>query len=230
MAMQEKRVKKTGINGAAIKRVLSAMRNEYAHHMKPVVTEISLQGDPFKVLISTMLSLRTKDSVTLQASLRLFSVADTPERILQLSLKELEKIIYPVGFYPTKAKNILALCKILVDQYRGKVPENFDRILHFPGVGRKTATLAMLLGFGHDNYICVDSHVHIISNRLGWVKTKTPEETEHALYKVLPKKYWKEINEMMVSYGQNVCLSVSPLCNKCGLKELCPKIGVKYSR
>lgn len=218
------------IQEKAIKLVLSVMRSEYSLHMKPVVTEISLAGNPFKVLISTILSLRTKDSVTLQASLRLFKQVDTPQKMLKLSVKKLEKLIYPVGFYPTKAKNILTVCKILVDSYQGKVPENFDKLLSLPGVGRKTATLTMLLGFGHNNYICVDSHVHIISNRLGWVKTKTPEETEQALYKLLPQKYWKEINEMMVSYGQNVCLSASPLCTKCKLNDYCPKIGVKYSR
>ncbi|MBI3032248.1 endonuclease III [Candidatus Woesearchaeota archaeon] len=218
------------IQEKTIKLVLSSMRKEYPLHMKPVVTEISLAGNPFKVLISTILSLRTKDSVTLQASLCLFKAADTPQKMLGLSSKEIEKLIYPVGFYPTKAKHILEICRILIETYHGKVPEDFEKVLALPGVGRKTATLTMLLGFGHDHYICVDSHVHIISNRLGWVKTKTPEETEQALYKVLPQKYWKEINEMMVSYGQNVCLSVSPLCSKCGINDYCPKIGVKYSR
>lgn len=213
-----------------IKPVLTVMKHEYNKHTKPVVTEISLQGNPFKVLISTLLSLRTKDPITLKASLKLFEKAETPETMMALKQKEIEELIYPVGFYPTKAANIIKICKILLEKYDGNVPDDFDAILALPGVGRKTATLTMLLGFGHKKYICVDSHVHIISNRLGWVNTKSPDETEQALYKALPEKYWNILNEMMVSYGQNICLSVSPLCSKCGLNASCPKVGVKHSR
>ncbi len=184
---------------------------------------------PFKVLISTVLSLRTKDKTTEEASLRLFSLADTPEKMLELSAGRLEKIIYPVGFYHTKSKNILQICSILINKYQGKVPDQLEDLLALPGVGRKTANLLITVAYGKKG-ICVDTHVHRISNRWGLVKTQTPNETEMALRKILPQKYWIGFNDLLVSYGQNLCVPVSPFCTRCKISGFCPKKGVKKSR
>lgn len=196
----------------------------------PAVSYVAItKNDPFCVLISTLLSLRTKDDVTLKGSQRLLDKADTPNKMILLSQQEIEELIFPVGFYKTKAQRILEVSHILVDKYDGKVPDNVEALMALPGVGIKTANLTLNLGFGIDA-ICVDCHVHQISNRLGWINTKTPEESEKVLQTVMPRKYWIPLNELLVSYGQEVCLSVSPKCSMCPEKSRCPKIGVKHSR
>ncbi len=197
----------------------------------PIVSEYAQKGDrsPFKVLIATILSLRTKDDTTATASRKLFALAGTPEKIMRLSAGKIEKLIYPVGFYRVKAKSILAACKTLIDKHGGKVPSDMDELLAIKGVGRKTANLVVTIGYNLPG-ICVDTHVHRISNRWGYVKTKTPDKTEFALREKLPTKYWIKYNDLLVTFGQNVCLPVSPHCSVCKLKEFCPKIGVKKSR
>ncbi len=196
----------------------------------PIVTEMTRRTrDPFKVLITTVLSLRTKDETTGAASQRLYNVADTPAAILELSAERISKLIYPVGFYRTKAESILKICRILLDQYDGAVPAELDTLLELPGVGRKTANLVVTLGYGKPG-ICVDTHVHRISNRLGYVATKTPDKTEFALRDKLPERYWIIINDLLVAFGQNLCKPVSPFCSRCPLAHLCPRNGVKHSR
>jgi len=218
------------INNSNIGKILKVLKNEYIKNRKPIVTEISeIDKDPYKILIGTLLSLRTKDAVTKQASNKLFATADTPEKIVELSQKQIEKLIFPVGFYHRKAENIKLVSKIILQKYAGKVPDNLDELLSLPGVGRKTANLVLVLGF--DKFgVCVDTHVHRISNRWGFVKTKSPEETEFALRKKLPKKYWKIYNDYLVSFGQNICKPISPICSKCKIEKWCPKIGVNTKR
>jgi len=183
----------------------------------------------FKVLISTVLSLRTKDKTTEEASHRLFNLADTPQKMLTLSASRIERTIYPVGFYRTKAKNILKICALLIEKYLGKVPGDLEELLALPGVGRKTANLVVTVAYKKPG-ICVDTHVHRISNRWGLVKTKTPEETEMVLRKVLPEKYWIGYNDLLVCFGQNLCSPISPHCGRCKLSLFCPKISVKNFR
>ena len=185
--------------------------------------------NPFLILISCILSLRTKDSVSFPASCRLFSKARSPKGMLKLSLKQIEKLIFPVGFYRTKAKSIHAICEDLLKRFDSQVPNRKDELMSLKGVGLKTANL--VLGEAFDiPALCVDVHVHRISNRLGLVKTKTPEETEQALQKLLPKKYWVEYSKLIVTWGQNICVPVSPFCSICAISDMCPKIGVKRSR
>lgn len=193
----------------------------------PIVTEIGVKtSDPFKVLISCILSLRTKDKTTRAASQRLFKLADNPKDILKLSAKKIEKQIYPVGFYRVKAKNILSICQSLIDKFGAKVPDDLDSLLTLKGVGRKTANLVLTEGFNKLG-ICVDTHVHRISNRFGFVATKNPFETEMALRKKLPKKFWKEYNTLLVTWGQNICKPILPLCRICAINKLCKKVGVE---
>jgi endonuclease-3 len=196
----------------------------------PIVTIVSDKWhDPYLVLVSCILSLRTKDKTTHEASMRLFRQADSPRKMIKLSKPALEKLIYPVGFYHTKAGVILELSKRLIKEYNGKVPASEAELLQLKGVGRKTANLVLGLGFGVPA-ICVDTHVHRIPNRLGWIKTKTPEETEYALRKILPKNQWIKINTTLVTFGQNTCLPVSPLCSQCPVSGLCRKRGVLSHR
>ena len=196
----------------------------------PAVTIISQRdGNPFKVLISCLLSLRTKDTTTGPASLRLFSLADTPEKMLQLDLQTIEQAIYPVGFYRNKAAQIMGICHQLTEKYDGYVPESIEELLQFKGVGRKTANLVVTLGFGKPG-ICVDTHVHRICNHWGYVTTKTPEETEFRLREILPKRYWLRINDLLVTFGQNLCRPVSPLCSKCPVYGFCLRNNVIKNR
>lgn len=196
----------------------------------PAVSLVAVEKqDPFSVLISTVISLRTKDDVTLNASQRLLSKAPTPQRMLELDEDSVAELIYPAGFYKRKASQIRQISQILVDKYDGKVPDNVEELMALPGVGIKTANLTLNLGFGIDA-ICVDCHVHQISNRLGWIMTKTPEESEKALMKIMPKRFWIPLNELLVSYGQEICTSVSPKCSMCPENLRCPKIGVVRSR
>ena len=187
------------------------------------------ENDPFRVLIATIISLRTKDEVTLDASTKLFSLAKDPDSMLNLSEEEIQKAIYPSGFYKTKARNIRAISKILLEQYGGVVPNDQTLLLSLPGVGIKTANLTLNLGFQIEA-ICVDCHVHQIANRMGWVETKTPEQTEKDLMDIMPRRFWIPLNELLVRYGQLICTPISPFCSKCPEAERCPKIGVKRSR
>ena len=206
------------------------LRREAPKWQTPVVTLIAAASDsPFKVLISCILSLRTQDSTTAQASRRLFALADSPETMVRLSAKKIEQVIFPVGFYRTKAKNILEICRNLNENYRGRVPDEIDELIKFKGVGRKTANLVVTLGYNKPG-ICVDTHVHRISNRWGYVKTATPEKTEVALRQKLPKQYWIEYNDLLVSFGQQLCRPISPLCSQCPVAKYCSQIGVTVKR
>lgn len=196
----------------------------------PAVTIISQRdGDPFKVLVSCILSLRTKDTTTGPASLRLFTLADSPEKMLQLEQRTVEEAIYPVGFYRIKAAQIMEICRQLVEKYDGCVPESIEELLKFKGVGRKTANLVVTLGFGKPG-ICVDTHVHRICNRWGYVRSITPEETEFMLREILPARYWLRINDLLVTFGQNLCKPVSPLCSLCPLISYCERNNVIRNR
>ncbi|MDY7026858.1 MAG: endonuclease III [Spirochaetota bacterium] len=196
----------------------------------PSVSEIAgIDRDPYQILISTVLSLRTKDNVTAAAARRLFDAAATPEEMIRLPEKRIQELIYPAGFYRVKAQNIRSISQILLETYNGEVPRSQEALMELPGVGLKTANLTLSLGFQLP-YICVDTHVHRISNRLGWVETKTPIETERTLQTVLPKKHWIEINELFVRFGQSVCTPQSPRCSECPLQPGCPRIGVQRSR
>lgn len=186
-------------------------------------------GDPFQILISCLLSLRTKDQVTHVASSRLFARGRTAQQLLSLPLKAIRRLIYPVGFYRTKAKRIHQICQQLIGRFQGKVPDRLEELLTLPGVGRKTANLVVTLGFGKLG-ICVDTHVHRISNRLGYVQTKMPEKTEMALREKLPKRYWIRYNDLLVSFGQTICHPTSPWCSRCPIERFCPRIGVIHSR
>ena len=206
------------------------LRREAPKWQTPVVTLIAEASDsPFKVLISCILSLRTQDSTTAQASRRLFALADSPETMVRFSAKKIEQVIFPVGFYRTKAKTILEICRNLNENYRGRVPDEIDELLKFKGVGRKTANLVVTLGYNTPG-ICVDTHVHRISNRWGYVKTATPEKTEVALRQKLPKQYWIEYNDLLVSFGQQLCRPISPLCSQCPVAKYCSQIGVTVKR
>lgn len=195
---------------------------------EPAVEKISeaTQEDPFQVLIATLLSAQTKDAVTAAASERLFKVANTPAAMAVLPIARIEKLIYPVSFYRNKARHVKAACRKLLDDFGGIVPDTMEELLTLPGVGRKTANLVLILSHASRNNICVDTHVHRISNRLGWVKTRTPEDTEHALYDVVPKRWWPDVNLYLVTWGQNVCKPVYPRCRACVVSTRCPRIGV----
>ncbi len=185
--------------------------------------------DPFTTLISCLLSLRTKDETTRAASQRLFRLARTPQQMVRLPRATIERAIYPVGFYHTKAKTVHAVCRTLLDRYEGRVPDDLDELLTIKGVGRKTANLVVTLAYQKDG-ICVDTHVHRISNRWGYVKTKTPEHTEMALRQQLPRRYWQIYNDLLVPFGQNLCHPTSPWCSRCPLERFCAKVGVTHSR
>lgn len=213
-----------------IHRVIRILKKEIRRWKTPAVGVIAEEsGDPFQVLISCLLSLRTKDEVTDVASQKLFQKASTPQTILKLSKETIEKLIYPVCFYRNKAGTILGICQDLMNRFKGQVPGNMNDLLSLKGVGRKTANLVLTLGFDKDG-ICVDTHVHRISNRWGLVKTRDAEGTEFALIKILPKKYWKIFNDLLVPYGQNLCRPISPFCSRCAIESLCAKKGVTSHR
>jgi endonuclease III len=196
---------------------------------EPAVEKIARdqKEDPFQVLIATMLSAQTRDAVTAAASERLFKVARTPRAMAKLEVKQIEELIHPVSFYRNKAVHVKDTCEQIMTRFGGRVPSTMEELLTLPGVGRKTANLVLILAHGSASNICVDTHVHRISNRLGWAVTRTPEETEHALYALSQRKWWPLINLYMVTWGQNVCRPVYPLCPACVLADLCPKIGVE---
>jgi endonuclease-3 len=195
---------------------------------EPAVEKISddTREDPFQVLVATMLSAQTRDEVTHAASTRLFAIANTPQAMVKLSAGRIERLIYPVSFYRNKARHLREACRILIDRYGGIVPDTMEGLLTLPGVGRKTANLVLILSHASRRNICVDTHVHRISNRLGWVQTNTPERTEQRLYQVVPRRWWPRVNLYLVTWGQNVCRPVYPRCPACVLADICPKRNV----
>ena len=195
---------------------------------EPAVEKISddTREDPFRVLIATMLSAQTKDAVTHAASMRLFRVARSPAGMLRVPVKKIERLIYPVSFYRVKARHVAATCRALVDRFGGRVPDRMEELLTLPGVGRKTANLVLILSHASRDNICVDTHVHRLANRLGWVRTRTPDQTEQALYRTLPRRWWPRVNLYLVTWGQNVCKPVYPRCRACVVSLFCPRIGV----
>jgi endonuclease-3 len=196
----------------------------------PIVSALAEEHyGSFPILISTVLSSRTKDEVTAHAAGRLLSLATTPQDMVKLSEEEIIQAIYPVGFYRVKAKAILEICRELIERFDSKVPDSIDQLLTLKGVGRKTANLVMTLGFNKEG-LCVDTHVHRISNRLGYVSTKTPEETEYALRKKMPHRYWSRYNTLMVAFGRHICSPVSPFCSKCPVTNSCDRVNVTRNR
>lgn len=213
-----------------IDKIIKILRKEIRRFQVPIVTEVSqLRRDPFEVLVTTILSLRTKDEVTREAARRLLEKVHTPQDIIDIKEQELARLIFPVGFYKTKAKNLKNISKDLIEKFDGKVPDDLDELLKLKGVGRKTANLVITLAFGKPG-ICVDTHVHRVSNRLGYVATKTPEATEMALREKLPRQYWIEYNDLLVTWGQNICRPISPFCSKCAIRPYCGQVGVVTHR
>ncbi len=209
---------------------VASIEKRYRDWNPPIITFIANRGaTPYEVLVSTLLSLRTKDEVTCVAADRLLKAANTPEKMLTLTAKQIEKKIYPVGFYPTKAKRLLEISKILIEKFGSIVPDDIDTLLELPGVGRKTANLVLVEGYKIPA-VCVDTHVHRISNRIGYVKTKNPDQTEFALRKKLPQKHWTRYNELLVAFGQVICRPISPFCSKCPVSDMCKKVNVDRSR
>ena len=194
----------------------------------PAVEKISesQKKDPFQILISALLSARTQDGTTLAASTRLFAKAPTPKALATLPVKQIERLIYPVSFYRNKAVFVRDAARMIMTRFGGKVPSTLDEMIMLPGVGRKTANLVMILAFKSAENICVDIHVHRIANRLGWVRTRTPEETERALYKALEKRWWPIVNLYLVTWGQNMCRPVYPRCGDCVLLKVCSRVDV----
>ncbi len=212
-----------------IAKVLRRIRKVVSSWKTPTVTQLAEIRDPFRVLISCILSLRTRDEVTESASKRLFDLASNPEEMISLSFSDIKKAIYPAAFYRVKSKRIVRISEELIDRYDGIVPDSIEKLLELKGVGRKTANLTVILGYGHSG-ICVDTHVHRITNRWGYVKTKNPDETEKVLRMKLPKRYWMEINGLLVTFGQNCCKPLSPHCGSCCVESFCPRQGVVRSR
>ena len=214
-----------------IHRVISVLEDETSTWTETALALVAEQTrrDPFRILIGTVLSLRTKDETTAAACERLFALAGDPAAMLALSVETVDRAIYPVGFHTTKARNILQICRILVDAYRGAVPDDIETLVTLPGVGRKTANLVVTIGFGKPG-ICVDTHVHRISNRWGYIATRNPDQSEFALREKLPSQYWIRYNDLLVMYGQNVCKPVSPFCSRCRLSSFCDRVGVEKSR
>jgi endonuclease-3 len=212
-----------------VEKVMRALARAITGMEMPAVEKISESQaeDPFQILIATLLSARTQDATTHAASTRLFKRARTPRSMAKLPVKEIEKLIYPVSFYRNKARHVKACCEMLVDRFRGRVPSTLEELVTLPGVGRKTANLVMILGFKSVENICVDTHVHRISNRMGWVQTKLPAETEQALYRPTARRWWPYINLYLVTWGQNVCRPVYPRCQDCVISADCPRIGVR---
>jgi endonuclease III len=210
-------------------KTIKLIKEQIKGYIAPSVTQISKKHDAYQVLISCILSLRTKDKTTIEASRRLFKIAHKPESMLKLTAGKIEKLIYPVGFYRNKSRVILNLSKKILEDFSGKVPDSAHALLGLNGVGRKTANLVLGLGFGKPA-ICVDTHVHRISNRLGWVKTSSPVQTELVLQKIIPRNDWIELNTILVTFGQNLCSPISPFCSKCNVFKLCARRGVDKSR
>lgn len=210
--------------------LIASLRTIAENVKTPTVFDFSYRkSTPFQILISTIISLRTRDPVTFSSSEKLFAAAPNPQSISKLDTAAIAQLIYPAGFYKKKAENIKKISEILLNKHKGLVPQDLESLLELPGVGRKTANLTLGLSYGIPA-LCVDTHVHRIPNRMGWVETTTPEKTEFSLVKILPKKYWIEINELLVAFGQTICTPVSPKCSQCPFKDDCPRIGVEKSR
>ena len=211
-------------------RIFGSLRRLLAPERLPAVSQVAAdRRTPFAVLVSTMISLRTKDDVTAAASGRLLERAPDARRLSLMRESDIARLIFPAGFYRTKARHLRETAALLLERHDGRVPQSMDELLELPGVGRKTANLVRNLGYGLPG-ICVDTHVHRISNRLGWVRTASPEHTEKALEKVLPRRYWIEVNELLVGFGQRLCTPLSPKCSACPIRGWCPRIGVGRSR
>jgi len=203
------------------------LKKHFEQFKTPIIDLMAVQNDsPYRVLVATILSTRTKDEVTAKSSKKLFEVADSFDDLEKLREKEIADLIFPVGFYNEKAKNLKQIPKIIREKFGGQIPQTIDELLELPGVGRKVANLILIIAFKIPA-MCVDTHVHRIFNRLGYIKTKNPTETEFALRKKLPEKYWLTINGYMVSYGQDICKPISPKCGVCEISQYCKKIGVK---
>jgi endonuclease III len=215
-----------------VERIMRALALAITGMELPALEKISASqaDDPFQILIATLLSARTQDATTHEASTRLFRRARTPRTMARLSVAEIERLIFPVGFYRTKARHVKACCEMLMSRFGGRVPDTLDDLVLLPGVGRKTANLVMILAFKSRDNICVDTHVHRISNRMGWVRTAQPTETEQALYKATDQRWWPYINQYLVTWGQNVCRPVYPRCQDCVIARHCPRIGVTVRR
>ena len=213
---------------AHVDRVMRALGPALARMEDPAIEKLAdeQKADPFQVLVATMLSAQTKDPVTHAASTRLFARAATPRTLLRVPLAEIERLIYPVSFYRNKARHVHGICQALIDRFDGQVPTTMEALTSLPGVGRKTANLVLIVALQSRENICVDTHVHRIANRFGWVRTRTPEEIEQALYVVSPSRWWASLNSYLVTWGQNVCKPVYPLCSICAVEPLCPRIGV----
>jgi len=218
----------TAAHRPPIAAVMKRLALAIAAHEPPAVEKIarSRRDKAFQVLIGTLLSARTQDATTDRASARLFAAAPTATEMAQLSVQRIERLIYPVSFYRNKARHVKATASMLLSRFRGRVPATMEELLTLPGVGRKTANLVLILAFGSQRNICVDTHVHRIANRLGWVRTRTPEQTEQALYRVAARRWWPDINLYLVVWGQNVCRPVRPRCGACVISRLCPRVGV----
>src|ERR1700685_1094328 len=227
---QAESTRRAPLDALGVSRVLRVLRREAPKWNAPIVGFIAVQhGDPFRTLISCILSLRTKDATTSAASSRLFARANTPAAMLALAPKTLERLIYPVGFYRTKARVIRGICRDLIDKFDGRVPDEIDALLTLKGVGRKTANLVVTEAYAKPG-ICVDTHVHRISNRWGLVRTTTPDKPEIALRAVLPSRHWLEYNRILVAFGQTICHPTSPWCSRCKIAAMCPRIGGGSSR
>jgi endonuclease III len=215
-------------SASSVDAVMRSLKKAIAQYELPAVEKISEEQSesPFQILIATLLSARTQDATTHAASTRLFRRARTPRAMAALPVSEIERLIYPVGFYKTKARHVQACCEMLVSRFGGTVPSTLEELVTLPGVGRKTANLVLIIGFKSAGHICVDTHVHRISNRLGWVRTRLPEETEQALYEATARRWWPYINLYLVTWGQQVCRPVHPRCGDCAIARLCPRIGV----
>ena len=218
------------MNDNSIHDIVTILQQAVRQWKEPIVTEMTRHSrNPFKVLIATILSLRTKDETTGPAAERLFKLADTPRAMLSIDQNLIAETIFPVGFYKNKARNIHEICTDLLERFDGRVPDDLDQLLSIKGVGRKTANLVLTHGYGKPG-ICVDTHVHRISNRFGYVKTSEPDKTEFALREKLPKEYWLIYNDLLVTFGQNLCKPISPLCSQCPVAHLCERVGVEKSR
>jgi endonuclease-3 len=213
------------LNAVPVLRLLARAARQWD---EPAVEKISedTREDPFRVLVATMLSAQTKDAVTAAASRRLFAAARGPRAMAALPTARVERLIYPVSFYRVKARHLRETCRQILARFGGRVPATMEELLTLPGVGRKTANLVLILSHASRDNICVDTHVHRLANRLGWVRTRTPTETEHALYKVLPRRWWPRVNLYLVTWGQHVCRPVYPRCGACVVSRLCPRVGV----
>jgi endonuclease III len=215
-------------SASRVRVVMTRLAKAIDGYDEPAVEKISKaqRGNPFHILMATMLSAQTRDEVTHAASTRLFRAARTPRTMRALSTHAIEQLIYPVSFYRHKARHVRETCAILLERHGGAVPRTMAELLTLPGVGRKTANLVLIEAHGSDENICVDTHVHRIANRLGWVRTKTPEQTEQALYRAVPRRWWPLVNLYLVTWGQNVCKPVYPQCGACVLASVCPRQGV----